>query len=279
MNYQKIYDALCARGNARLLAGGKKPAGYEDHHIVPRSMGGGNEKPNIARLTIREHVLAHRLLVKTNPSTGNYSALNRMISGTQGVLYNAPLHVILAARKGQAESARATFARFKNDPARKTKALASLKQKFETDSAFRLQRSEAGRMSMQANWSNPSFRKKVSVAVSAAAKKLNAMSDYAAAKSVRSRIVIQKLNADPGFQAKAKAGKLPGTAKAAAIVAVGKSVMCVEEDIIFSALSEAAAWLKSKGKDKAVGNKIGMCCAGKIKSAYGYTWKYIQKGA
>ena len=36
----------------------------ESHHIIPKSLGGSNEKTNLVLLTTREHFVAHRLLVK-----------------------------------------------------------------------------------------------------------------------------------------------------------------------------------------------------------------------
>ena len=42
--------------------------GYtEKHHILPRCMGGNDTKENLARLTAREHFIAHRLLTKIYP--------------------------------------------------------------------------------------------------------------------------------------------------------------------------------------------------------------------
>ena len=35
---------------------------YEKHHILPTSMGGGNEPSNIVCLTLKEHLAAHLLL-------------------------------------------------------------------------------------------------------------------------------------------------------------------------------------------------------------------------
>lgn len=59
MDYKKIYDDLISK--RRLLP----PIGYsERHHIVPRSMGGTNDKSNIVSLTAREHFIAHALLAK-----------------------------------------------------------------------------------------------------------------------------------------------------------------------------------------------------------------------
>jgi len=75
MNYRKVYDVLMARAIGRQL-----DEYSEQHHIVPRCMGGGNGA-NVVRLTYREHFLAHWLLTKF--TTGSHQikmrhALNRM---------------------------------------------------------------------------------------------------------------------------------------------------------------------------------------------------------
>ena len=62
MNYQKHYDLLIERSKTRILEGY-----VEKHHIIPRCLGGSNEKDNIAILTPEEHFLAHQLLVKIYP--------------------------------------------------------------------------------------------------------------------------------------------------------------------------------------------------------------------
>lgn len=42
-----------------------KAFGYcENHHIIPKSLGGNNSKDNIVSLTAKEHFICHRLLVK-----------------------------------------------------------------------------------------------------------------------------------------------------------------------------------------------------------------------
>ena len=40
---------------------------YEKHHVLPKCMGGGNEKENLVMLTAREHFLSHWLLTRINP--------------------------------------------------------------------------------------------------------------------------------------------------------------------------------------------------------------------
>jgi hypothetical protein len=62
MNYQKIYDSLIERARKRTLEGCT-----EKHHIIPRCMGGNDEKENLVDLTPEEHYLAHQLLVKIYP--------------------------------------------------------------------------------------------------------------------------------------------------------------------------------------------------------------------
>ncbi len=59
MNYKKIYDNICDRGQQRIIDGYS-----ERHHIIPRCMGGGDNVDNITALTAREHFLCHWLLVE-----------------------------------------------------------------------------------------------------------------------------------------------------------------------------------------------------------------------
>jgi hypothetical protein len=40
---------------------------HERHHIVPKCIGGGNEKENLIDLYAREHFIAHKLLAQENP--------------------------------------------------------------------------------------------------------------------------------------------------------------------------------------------------------------------
>jgi len=60
MNYYKIYQSLVERGKNRSLGEAYK----ETHHIIPRCMGGSDDKDNLVDLTPEEHYLAHLLLVK-----------------------------------------------------------------------------------------------------------------------------------------------------------------------------------------------------------------------
>jgi len=63
MNYQKIYQDFITSRREREAA----IVGYsEKHHIVPKALGGGNEKANLIRLTPEDHFFAHLLLAKTH---------------------------------------------------------------------------------------------------------------------------------------------------------------------------------------------------------------------
>lgn len=65
MDYKRIYDNLCS---SRKCRGITKGAGFEVHHILPVCMGGNNHASNLVKLTYREHLIAHKLLVKIYPT-------------------------------------------------------------------------------------------------------------------------------------------------------------------------------------------------------------------
>ena len=63
MNYLKIYNDIVDRSKNRVLEGYK-----ERHHIIPRCVGGTNDKSNLVDLTAEEHYVCHQLLVKMYPN-------------------------------------------------------------------------------------------------------------------------------------------------------------------------------------------------------------------
>lgn len=80
MNYNRIYDELISKATKREYV----KELYEIHHIVPRSWGGGDNVLNLVKLTLREHFMAHLLLLRTaaSPQQRNSMlwALNIMIN-------------------------------------------------------------------------------------------------------------------------------------------------------------------------------------------------------
>ena len=63
MNYLNIYSSLISRAKNRTLTGY-----VENHHVIPRCLGGDDSPTNLVKLTAREHFIAHLLLVKIHPT-------------------------------------------------------------------------------------------------------------------------------------------------------------------------------------------------------------------
>ena len=79
MNYTKHYFALIERSRQR-----KKDGYLEKHHIVPKCMGGTDEKSNLVLLTPEEHYVAHLLLVKIYDTPSLiHAALMMTVSSSQ----------------------------------------------------------------------------------------------------------------------------------------------------------------------------------------------------
>lgn len=75
MNYEGVYQRLIDKARARGLA---RSSGYDIHHIIPKSMGGTNEKDNLIKVTPKEHYIAHVLLYKIHGTDKTMFAINRM---------------------------------------------------------------------------------------------------------------------------------------------------------------------------------------------------------
>jgi hypothetical protein len=63
MNWNKIHNQIIERAQNRTLSGY-----FELHHIVPKCLGGTNDKENLVKLTAREHFIVHKILNILNPS-------------------------------------------------------------------------------------------------------------------------------------------------------------------------------------------------------------------
>lgn len=67
MNYNRLYDMIIERAMSRAKT--EKLEFCEIHHIIPKCMGGTDEKSNLVALSLREHFLAHWLLHKIHPTS------------------------------------------------------------------------------------------------------------------------------------------------------------------------------------------------------------------
>lgn len=75
MNYIRLYNAIVINAKFR-----EKPNVYcEKHHIIPKCLGGSNDKTNLVILTAREHYIVHYLLYKIFPENNKiFFALSAM---------------------------------------------------------------------------------------------------------------------------------------------------------------------------------------------------------
>lgn len=81
----------------------------EEHHIVPKSLGGTNHSDNLVKLSAREHFIAHRLLAKFTVGKDRYKmicALLRMSHSnqTQRIVPNGRTYEALKKQKSQLHS-------------------------------------------------------------------------------------------------------------------------------------------------------------------------------
>jgi hypothetical protein len=79
MDYATIYDAFIAN---RQGIQPKRPAYSERHHIVPRALGGTDDKSNLIRLTPEDHFFAHLLLAKIHGGQ-MWAPVAFMVGGTR----------------------------------------------------------------------------------------------------------------------------------------------------------------------------------------------------
>lgn len=72
MDYQRIYNQIIENRKQNLAEGY-----IEKHHIIPRSLGGTDDKENLVKLTAREHFICHYLLAKMyKKETFNWYKMN-----------------------------------------------------------------------------------------------------------------------------------------------------------------------------------------------------------
>jgi len=64
MDYKKHYDLLIIKALNRNIE-----CYVEQHHIIPRCLGGTDEETNLIKLTPEEHFIAHKLLTKIYPNS------------------------------------------------------------------------------------------------------------------------------------------------------------------------------------------------------------------
>lgn len=104
MNYQIIYDKIILKAKNQLRVKLNKDASdfiyYENHHILPKCLGGTNDKSNLVLLTAREHFICHKLLVEIYPKN------NKLIHAVHKMMFSKTEHQDRNYRIGANEYAR-----------------------------------------------------------------------------------------------------------------------------------------------------------------------------
>ena len=99
--YSRTYERLVDKARCRVLEEGVY---FERHHVIPRSLGGGDDPSNLVNVTAREHFIAHLLLTKCYEGQERvkmlhaFGMMSRMRNLTSGQ-YEACRKAISEARK------------------------------------------------------------------------------------------------------------------------------------------------------------------------------------
>lgn len=92
MDYKKIYDALVEKCKVRGLDKSSVDYYTEIHHIVPKCLGGSNEPDNLVMFNAREHFIAHLLLWKIYPTSGDLALAVHLMRTKSTSLVNSKLY-------------------------------------------------------------------------------------------------------------------------------------------------------------------------------------------
>lgn len=90
MDYEKIYEQLIESA----IKNPKTDCYKEKHHIIPKSLGGSDDKNNIVLLSARQHFLAHWILYKIHKTTKMayaWYSMCRVGKGQESRLQNSKL--------------------------------------------------------------------------------------------------------------------------------------------------------------------------------------------
>jgi len=131
--HNKYYNWYCNIISSRQsIVLGKQEKG-EVHHIIPRSLGGTNDKSNLVKLTTREHFVCHLLLVRFTAGPDHYRMKNAVAkflqcTATQDRILNSRQYAI--CRKYAAEAASFFRTGSKRDRASIEKGMATVIERY-----------------------------------------------------------------------------------------------------------------------------------------------------
>lgn len=123
MNYQRIHDTIISRALSENRS--KKDNYFEEHHILPKSLGGSNKKSNLVLLTTKEHFIVHRLLVEMYPK-GSYE-WQKMVYAASFFLASSKHHSRVQVSGKFYEQIKKTLSEIKSGIPRSEETIAKIK--------------------------------------------------------------------------------------------------------------------------------------------------------
>lgn len=105
MNYNKLYELIINKHGLKVKP---KDVYTERHHIIPKSIGGSNDKENLVYLQARVHFICHRLLCKIYKDSDKlkfaFWAMCNQLNGDVIRKYRVTSKVFEQAKKNFAEA-------------------------------------------------------------------------------------------------------------------------------------------------------------------------------
>lgn len=130
MNHQKVYESIIQKAKSenrkRLRKNNINYIYYENHHILPRCLGGNDNKNNLMLLTAKEHYVCHRLL--TYIYKGNYKIECAFIYMSFSKKYNkcmSSTDYVYAKELNAKGPSKETLEKLKNNPYMKNRPFPS----------------------------------------------------------------------------------------------------------------------------------------------------------
>lgn len=127
MNYNTVYYNIINRAILELRIKGNGTY-FENHHIIPKCIGGNNESQNMVLLTPKEHYLCHRLLVEMYPGNSKIKYAYYMFCGKTYSKWRNRDYVISSSEYDRIKRERSVLFVGKNHPSFGSKRTEECKQ-------------------------------------------------------------------------------------------------------------------------------------------------------
>jgi len=225
--------------NSRPLRDLKKESGFNIHHIIPTSLGGGNLPDNLIKLTIREHYIAHMILWKGCGGKMSY-AFKRMINSAS-IRFGLTSRQVYHLRKSL----------FVSKETREKISKTMTGRKYSLELREKLSLSHIG--------------KKLSEETKEKQRTYHRNNPNVFSESTRDKIskgLTGRKLTDESRQ------KMSNAQKGHPNLALSKPVLCITTGEVY----QSASVVK-----RDTGVSVSNCCIGKTKTAGGQEWKYISK--